>query len=1202
MTLSPDDDERLFGQVLVNLKLVTPEQIERAIAEQARLAPTGVRRRLSLVLVEDGILSREQVAQALELQGKTFRVPAPADAGCAHPLEIPETLRPSPTRPAAPDPTLTSGSTGTPPPALPEVPPVRDTFGLSASRAPSDLRGEGSAEGTSGAHPGGTAAPDATKQTGAACTGPPGPAAPVPGRGSFAHYLIEGEIARGGMGVVYRAIDPRLKRRVALKVLLGSAESSDSGRRRFQREALMAARLNHPGIVPVHEVGEFEGRPYYTMDLVAGESLASILGRGETLAPRVALGIARDAARALQYAHECGVIHRDVKPGNLLIVHAGRPEPGPPGSPETAPRSEDGGADTPRVLLTDFGIARDVTSTQKLTHTGDMVGTPRYMSPEQAEARGGATVGPASDVYSLGAVLYELLCGAPPFVAASAVELLAAVILKEPPALRSRSPRVDPDVETMVAKAMEKEPGRRYASARDFADDIDRYLKGEPIQARPVGPIVRLWKRAKRNRTVAIPVSAAVATLLGWGAVLAGDAIATARRTVALRRDAARALAARDLKTADVLASQLLGLTPDDRAADLLYRRVKAAAAVERGNAAYEEYRKANATGERLRLEAAAARNAAAQTTTHAGKAALWSAEAELKELEGTCGGHFADAVSFFSEALRHIQQDASCPEAETARARLGDLYWDKYLEAEANHHLANKVIYASLVLRHAAARYGAELRCERRVRVSFLLPAEPAGRDIDAYLLRYEPSKVPPVLVPVPCDPRSGEGLVPARIEHGEPVPLAVAARAAGAGTPGPPDAPALRSVYAARWLGVYPLPRLPASRVALAVTRGAGGRPCATLDLRLPRGSYLLYLPPARVEPPEADHAGLARPATGGPPGPGLREIRYPFAVARDLDWSDERCEWPVRDDDPPLPAGMEEPAAGAPDSGLPTAAYWCYIPPGPYRASGDPETSQQPARSAALLRVAGDGRPAVAVGRGSADIDPAAAPGPALAGTYLARLEVTGAMYLAFLDDRRWHTAQAAFARAPRSASSANTDTVYWPLDAAGHFGMRAKLPWWRDDLPVFGISWDDATEYCRWLTAQAGAGKWRFELPTEDEWEKAARGVDGRFFPWGDVIDPTFCRMADSRSVEQETLLPEPIGLFPLDESPYGVRDLGGGMREWTATVAGARGEWRIVKGGAWGATGALCRSAYRNVGERHDVDVVIGFRLCARRTP
>jgi len=129
------------------------------------------------------------------------------------------------------------------------------------------------------------------------------------------------------------------------------------------------------------------------------------------------------------------------------------------------------------------------------------------------------------------------------------------------------------------------------------------------------------------------------------------------------------------------------------------------------------------------------------------------------------------------------------------------------------------------------------------------------------------------------------------------------------------------------------------------------------------------------------------------------------------------------------------------------------------------------------------------------------------------------------------------------------------VYWPPGADGTFRVRGKFADWRDDWPVMGVSWDDATDYARWLTARAGGGRWRFELPSEDEWEKAARGPDGRFFPWGDEFDPTFCRMQDSRAGEQPRLQPEAFGLFPLDESPYGLRDLGGGMREWTATFSG-----------------------------------------------
>jgi len=171
----------------------------------------------------------------------------------------------------------------------------------------------------------------------------------------------------------------------------------------------------------------------------------------------------------------------------------------------------------------------------------------------------------------------------------------------------------------------------------------------------------------------------------------------------------------------------------------------------------------------------------------------------------------------------------------------------------------------------------------------------------------------------------------------------------------------------------------------------------------------------------------------------------------------------------------------------------------------------------------------------------------------------------------------------------------ETSHWPRGASGQF----SLPRGWDDWPVFGISWNDATDYCKWLTAQKGGEGWRFELPTEDEWERAARGADGRFFPWGDRFDPSFCRgMLDSRP-EQRPPNPEPFGLFPIDESFVGVRDLGGGMREWTATVSGRENRYRIMKGGVWSGSASISRSALRDDLVPRGVSDFYGFRLVAR---
>jgi serine/threonine-protein kinase len=218
----------------------------------------------------------------------------------------------------------------------------------------------------------------------------------------------------------------------------------------------------------------------------------------------------------------------------------------------------------------------------------------------------------------------------------------------------------------------------------------------------------------------------------------------------------------------------------------------------------------------------------------------------------------------------------------------------------------------------------------------------------------------------------------------------------------------------------------------------------------------------------------------------------------------------------------------------------------------------------------------------------------------GFFVSRSPVTLGMYREYLNDREWHDPGKAFLRAPRRSSTPVVGTGM--LVHSGKDGtLGYEAPEWKDDWPVMLISWDDAVDYCQWLTWRHGSDLgWRFSLPEEDEWEKAARGVDGRVFPWGDTFDPTFCCMLDSRTDEQQQLQLEPWGLFPADESPYGVRDLGGGGAEWTVTFDGPHDEWRVQKGGSFAGQARACRSAGRVVSLPQAVHYNVGFRVVARR--
>jgi WD40 repeat protein/serine/threonine protein kinase len=311
---------------------------------------------------------------------------------------------------------------------------------------------------------------------------------------SFGDYELLRMIAQGGMGIVYRARQKKLGRIVALKMILAGQLASDDEVRRFYQEAEAAAQLDHPGIVPIFEVGEVEGHHYFSMGYVEGGSLDARIKEKGPLPPREAAELVRQVAEAVAYANQQGIIHRDLKPGNVLLDKCRQPK------------------------VTDFGLAKQVRGMSHLTLAGQVLGTPSYMPPEQA-AGDMKQVGPAADIYSTGAILYCLLTGRPPFQAANVLDTLKQVREQEPVSPRQLNGAVSRDLETICLKCLQKEPGKRYGSALVLAEDLRRYLAGEPIQARPVGRAERFWRWCRRNPMVAA-LTAGIALSLILGAVI----------------------------------------------------------------------------------------------------------------------------------------------------------------------------------------------------------------------------------------------------------------------------------------------------------------------------------------------------------------------------------------------------------------------------------------------------------------------------------------------------------------------------------------------------------------------------------------------------------------------------------------------------------------------------------------------------------
>ncbi len=350
-------------------------------------------------------------------------------------------------------------------------------------------------------------------------------------------YELLEEIARGGLGVVYRARQLGLNREVAVKLLRTGALAGEEEARRFRAEATAAAALDHPHIVPIYEVGEHEGQPYFSMRLVSGRDLGAVTREG-SLPPHRAAELVATVADAVQHAHERGLLHRDLKPSNVLLDAEGAPH------------------------VTDFGFARRLDTDAAFTLSGQVLGTPGYLAPEQAAGRRDLTV--ACDVYGLGALLYHLLTGRAPFVGDSPAVVLRQTLEAEPPPPRLLNPAVPRDLETITLKALAKEPRARYATARALADDLRRHLRDEPICARPAGRAERVVRWARRRPVPAALLGIILGLLLAVGAISIGAGIRVdrqRRQAEAVKRFLAELLASpdpsrdgRDVRVTDLLA------------------------------------------------------------------------------------------------------------------------------------------------------------------------------------------------------------------------------------------------------------------------------------------------------------------------------------------------------------------------------------------------------------------------------------------------------------------------------------------------------------------------------------------------------------------------------------------------------------------------------------------------------------------------
>ncbi|HZN62223.1 MAG TPA: bifunctional serine/threonine-protein kinase/formylglycine-generating enzyme family protein [Planctomycetota bacterium] len=465
---------------------------------------------------------------------------------------------------------------------------------------------------------------------------------------NFGPYLLDLPLGKGGMGEVWKAKDSRLDRWVALKFL----RQEDPGEfARFQREAQTAAGLSHPGIAAIYEVGEIDGRHYIAMQHVSGRTIETF-PRSDW---RLLVTLLRDAARAVEHAHRKGIIHRDLKPENLIVEKA-----------------DDGW----RAVVLDFGLARPIQGGEKLSLSGSIVGTPAYMSPEQAR---GAKLDERSDVYSLGASLYEVLTNRIPFEASSVFDTLKRVAEEDPVRPRLVNPRIHRDLETIVLKCMEKVPGRRYGSARELADDLTRFLAGELILARPAGPLIKGWKWTKRHRVVS---AVAMAVLVGATGFLA-------------------------FRSAE--------------------KRAKVAGLLREGHDAREDWNRMQAElGELTRQES----EAAAAVKPHDGeekKLTYWAFQKRREEKDREAALRHSEIIVAYTSALGVDPANAE------ARAALSALYFVEYEIAEKNRDHRGIELNEKLIRHFDDGHYGEKLLRQGTATID----SEPSGAEV--FLFRYE-------------------------------------------------------------------------------------------------------------------------------------------------------------------------------------------------------------------------------------------------------------------------------------------------------------------------------------------------------------------------------------------------------------------------------------------------------------------------------
>jgi|GEM_PF-1853966 len=1118
-------------------------------------------------------------------------------------------------------------------------------------------------------------------------------------------YRLLRRIATGGMGEVFLALQEPLGRRVAVKIIRSDREGSLEAEERFRREIEAVTRLRHTNIVTIYGCGSEQGVRYFAMELVAGKGLDEVLReareREKKLIPRQILGWAIEIAQASECAHQAGVIHRDIKPSNILIMPGGRP------------------------MLMDFGIARHL-KLPSLTLTGMFRGTVRYASPEQVEGKK-KEIDARTDIYSLGVVLYEATTGRVPFEGETTEQVFRQILEKVPVPPRRFNPAISKDLNTIIVKAMEKDPRHRYATMAALAEDLERLLNGEVIKARPAGLGARVWKFAKRNPTTAMLAGALVVLIL----FLTGSRVNSRLEENGERRRALRecenSLQERDLANALRLLEELHtqapksseftrtrqaiinsldeacnesglekhidlffsvnalittsrtlagALLPSDLRNDLLhyYHLLE----VSKKQSPYDEALEIHTDmQEKFRI---GDRRFKTQHIPIEERTERRGLHEELESNREELIQHKRNLLTAIQAATQHVQW-AGAPRDDERTRTLSAGYFQLWKQArdldraELVRHLTSLVrLYDRKGLYEEKMNFTA----------CYTIFSSPPGAR--AHLFRYisheevSHNAQMPRLVPVPFGriPRAGSAPQPldegfylgdpclAIVDVEEDSPASAAGLQKGdlvlkighsfateslfvanVGA-GPARESGVQTYDVIRTLNGSPIKNIQdlasaadpqdgnnkllvhdhSEARSIIVEFGSPNRhmqPClpdealrkltgidaVTVDeiLRFPAppggvnlrllwaGNHMSLNVPEGVEPGlEVDATayplifdssgsigsvpknGLRSPALAEGSyllvlrHPGYEDLRLPFLMTFHDDCENREIHGKL------IEKGR-------------TPEGFIWVAPGNFISGGDPDAILSTTREKKHLE-----------------------------GFFIAEREVTLGDWLEFVNDSQTLETIEAALQSLRPGTRV-FDRFYLPriqdyplgylckdrhaqyvpssdfLPSCASMPLSEFMPW-LSRIPILGISYFDVEGYLSWLNAKTEESDLEYDLPSEDQWEKAARGADGRFYPWGNWFDWSFTKGRCSRSQHPNF---EPVLGFLCDESVYGVRDMAGGVREWTRTRSEIQSECYNAKGSSWvDGKPDWFRCAYKSYLPPRYTDKKMGFRLCVQR--